>query len=561
MIDIARSVTERVPVFALPGALLRKPALKLLQKLTHESEFNASLCEQRGVGCLDFIDQLFDKFNFTYQISARDRQNIPAQGRVVIIANQPLASLDALAVLRLVGEFRRDIKLVVEDSTNDLMCLSPLVIQSNDPLTTEQMVVNALDNEQAVIIFPAGGLAKTRQNASQKARWRPEFLNYCRQTQTPVLPVLIQRQKRFLAFSSDLLSKPLKPLLFRNRAVPASIVKFRVGELISPGALSHSQLNDRALLQRIKKHLLKLRRDAISNFVTVKTIAHPEDRGELQKELKQATVLGETRDNNVIYLASFDSYTLMLEIGRMREYTFRKVGEGTGSRRDLDTYDRDYHHLVLWNQEQLEIAGAYRLGHVKTLMRQHGVNGLYTSSLFNFLPAFSPFLPEAVELGRSFVSPKYWGKNSLDYLWQGIGAYFRHNPDVRYVFGPVTISADYPMVLTEELVFYYEHYFSNKETLAVGKMPFTIARERHQALTEKYRGLEKDEGMKLLQETFSNAGYKMPVLFKQYASLYEEGGFHLLAFNIDPDFSDCIDGLFIADLTKLKASKRKRYIG
>jgi len=566
MNQIARAVTDKFPVFILPGTLLLKPAQLLIEKINYEREINALMGDSHGVGAVDFIDQLFEQFNFTYQVTARERQNIPDQGRVVIIANQPVASLHALAVVRLICELRRDVYIVWSDSHTELGSLSKMIICADawSSQNCSQQITDALNDEAAVIIFPAGNFIKPRATSGKHTAWRPDFLHYCRSTQTPVLPLFIKPQKQLMHFSSGFI-----PRFPRATSTANNLVKFKIGELIAPNALANPQLTDKALLNRLRKHVFKLGRNRKSTFVTLKTIAHPEDRSELQKDLRQATLLGKTRDDNGIYLADFHCNTLMREIGRMREFTFRKVGEGTGSKRDLDDYDPDYHHLLLWNQEQLEIAGGYRLGHTATIIKNRGISGLYTHSLFDFSQAMAPYFENAVELGRSFVAPKYWGKNSLDYLWQGIGAYFKHHTDVRYVFGPVSISADYPRALTAEMVFYYEHFYGHvtshatlpAKSLARGRTPFLLSAGETALLQQKYAGHDKESGFKLLQDAFTAADSKIPVLFKQYAALYEDGGFKLLAFNIDPDFANCIDGLFMADLTQLKANKRKRYLG
>src|SRR5690606_12948155 len=135
-----------------------------------------------------------------------------------------------------------------------------------------------------------------------------------------------------------------------------------------------------------------------ASFATERTIARPENRQYLQQAFKQAEQVGETRDNNVIYLLDYSPGSpVMLEIGRLREIAFRKVGEGSGKRRDLDAYDRHYRHLVLWDRERLEIAGAYRLGEGARILAGQGEAGLYTRSLYHYLPAFYPYLEQAVE--------------------------------------------------------------------------------------------------------------------------------------------------------------------
>lgn len=562
MIDIERAANNQIPMFAQQPEILKKPALSLLRKLTHEQEVNQFLLSHKELGAIDFIDQVFDYFNITYRVSARDRRNIPAQGRALIIANHPIGSMDGLAILSLILEVRRDVKIVADDFLAGIENIASYVIISNNQKESSVQIKKALEQDQAVILFPAHRVSKSRPGVKD-SRWKPSLLNYARTAEAPILPVFMQAKNSLLLTSAQLLLKPLAEILVTRKIYDKrpSVIEFRIGEAIDSHALHSPQLNDRALLTRLRKHLYKLKRDYKPQFETVKTIAHPEDRSDLKAELKKALLLGETRDQNSIFLANYEQQALMREIGRLREFTFRKVGEGTGSRRDLDKFDCDYDHLILWNHDQLEIAGSYRIGNTKEITEHKGSKGLYTSSLFEFSEHFEKLLSQSMELGRSFVHPKYWGKNSLDYLWQGIGAYIRHNPDIRYVFGPVTMSATYSKELTEELVFYYQHYYGSEQVLATGKMPFIIRPATKTQLLEKYQGHDKESGIKLLQQVFSDQNCKMPVLFRQYASLYEDGGFKLLAFNVDPDFSDCIDGLFIADLHTLKEAKRKRYIG
>ena len=554
MIQLARTVTDKFPLLAAPTKLLSAPARKLINKIQPGLGVHDYLADNHAVGCVDFVDQLFEQFNFTYQVPARDRQNIPDYGRAIIIANQPFTPLHALAVFRLVCEVRRDVKVVLADGFANCAALAPAVIHSTGNQDQAHKITQALQQEQAVILFPSAKSVPGRITKGKHQAWRPEFLHYCRSNNTPVLPVLLQPQKRLRSLSHSLLQKAQKNSVRTD-------AKICVGELIAADTLFNRELSDKALTTRLRKHLFKLARKRSSTFQTVKTIAHPEDRAELQNDLSHAQLLGNTRDNNAIYLADFNSPALMREIGRMREVSFRKVGEGTGSKRDLDEFDRYYDHLVLWNRERLEVAGAYRLGNTNTIINTLGEEGLYTHSLFQFTKALGPYLTQTIELGRSFVAPAYWGKNSLDYLWQGIGAYINQHPDIRYVLGPVTISAGFARALTEEMVFYYEMFYNHSQTLAMGRLPFTISADRRHALNQKYHLCDREQGYKLLQQSFAAHYEKIPVLFKQYAALYEEGGFKLLAFNVDPNFSDCIDGLFIADLQQLKANKRKRYLG
>ncbi|HEY8939100.1 MAG TPA: GNAT family N-acetyltransferase, partial [Cellvibrio sp.] len=190
-----------------------------------------------------------------------------------------------------------------------------------------------------------------------------------------------------------------------------------------------------------------------------------------------------------------------------------------------------------------------------------GIDALYTADLFDFQAAIKPYLEQGLELGRSFVHPDYWGKASLDYLWQGLGAYIQHHPEIRYVFGPVSMSAHYPKALRDLLVFYYERYYKDSESLAEGKHVHEIDEDVLIDLQHKFSKLDRDQGFEILQSEFAAADQKIPVLFKQYAALYEQGGYELLAFSVDSEFGNCVDGLFMGDLTRMKAAKRARYLG
>ncbi|MEX0614396.1 MAG: GNAT family N-acetyltransferase, partial [Methylophaga sp.] len=260
-----------------------------------------------------------------------------------------------------------------------------------------------------------------------------------------------------------------------------------------------------------------------------------------------------------IYLFDYRSDSaVMQEIGRLREMTFRQVGEGTGKRRDLDQYDRDYRHLILWDEQELEIAGAYRIGEVARI--QQSGRQVYSAELFDYQPAMQPYFAKGIELGRSFVSPKYWGKRSLDYLWYGIGAYLKQYPEVRYLFGPVSLSNSYPAYGQALIVEYYRRYYQDKEKLALARTPHQTDAETLQRINTIFTG-DAGADFTLLREQLAHMQVTVPTLYKQYADICEPGGVRFIDFNIDANFGYCIDGLVMIDLQQLKANKRKRYLG
>jgi hypothetical protein len=244
----------------------------------------------------------------------------------------------------------------------------------------------------------------------------------------------------------------------------------------------------------------------------------------------------------------------------LRELSFRAVGEGTGLRRDIDRYDSDYLQLILWDPTDLEIAGAYRFADTASLIAQRGMDALYTHSLFDYSDAMQPYLAAGLELGRSFVQPKYWGKRSLDYLWQGIGAYLKQRPDIRYLFGGVSVSASYPKAARDLLVYYYSLYYCSRDDIASAHQPYQLDFQCMSQFEQYFGGKDANEDFVQLKHLLAEMGVTVPTLYKQYADLTEAGGVQFLAFGIDPDFAGCVDGLVLVDLHKMKPNKRQRYL-
>src|SRR5690606_22611041 len=139
---------------------------------------------------------------------------------------------------------------------------------------------------------------------------------------------------------------------------------------------------------------------------------------------------------------------------------------------------------------------------------------------------------KAVELGRSFVNPKYWGKASLDYLWQGLGSYLNTMRDVRYLIGPVSMSADYPRELMGQLAYFYRRYFACPHTLATAVYPYERNEERKAEFDELFDGLDSDAAFDFMEQNFVAKGHKLPILYKQYTSVFEAGGFQSIVFSV-----------------------------
>ncbi len=271
-------------------------------------------------------------------------------------------------------------------------------------------------------------------------------------------------------------------------------------------------------------------------------------------------MLGELPDGKKIYLyrRNGEDYAPMLrELGRLREVAFRAVGEGCGKRRDLDDYDEDYYHLILWDDHLLDIVGAYRFIPTAEQVRNKGIEGLYSYSLFHYDHQMNPILDRGIELGRSFIQPAYWGKRGLDLLWIGIGAWLARYPQYRYLFGPVSISGGMPLAARDLLIVFYRLYFAPQLPLAQSRRPYPASLPK---VLAQFTGDNYREDLRRLKRLLNNLGTAIPPLYKKYSELCETGGVQFIDFGSDPDFNNCIDGLVLVDVSQLKVSNFERYI-
>lgn len=566
MLNIEQAVQQKFPKFEHSKPWFKKSTLSFLRRITHEQEVNRFLEQHSQLTGFDFIDEVLDYFNFSYSISNRHRHNIPATGRVVIVANHPLGALDGLSLLKMVGEVRRDVKIVANDMLLNFSALSPLFLPvDNLSKSTRKSsvgnIIDSLNRDEAVIVFPAGEVSRIRPSGVRDGKWNSGFLNFAKKTNAPVLPVFVGARNSSLFYSASMVYKPLSGMMLAHEMFNknSKTIQICVGEPIPYQQIEALPLVKAEKAKLLRRHLYRLAKGKKPLLKTENTIAHPQDRRAIKQELKSAKLLGETADQKKIYLFDYlpDS-AVMQEIGRLREMTFRQVGEGTGKKRDLDQYDRDYRHLILWDEQELEIAGAYRIGEVARIQQNN--RQIYSAELFDYQPAMQPYFAKGIELGRSFVSPKYWGKRSLDYLWYGIGAYLKQFPEVRYLFGPVSLSASYPAFGQALIVEYYRRYFADHEQLALARSPYQIDAESLSRIDALFTG-DAENDFTLMREQLAHMQVTVPTLYKQYADVCESGGARFIDFNIDANFGFCIDGLVMVDLQQLKPGKRKRYLG
>lgn len=568
MFRIEDLIESRFPELSRRGRPLPRPAMALLRRVVREAEINAFLAQAHGLRGLAFIDQLLEYFDFSWSVVAREVEHIPAEGRVVIVANHPLGLLDGIALLKLVSTVRRDVRVVANDVLMHFEPLHPLLLPVVNlggvtQRSQVQAIHDALARDEAVIIFPSGEVSRAGPRGIRDGAWHAGFLRFAEQARAPILPVHLGGRNSAWFYSLSTLFKPLSTLLLVSEAMRqrGGVLRVRIGRPIAWRQLAQLDGARRDKVERIAGMTYALQRRRPTDFKHETPVAHPECRAELRRELREARLLGKTSDGKEIRLLDGRCDSVVIrELGRLRELSFRQVGEGTGRRRDVDAFDARYRHLVLWDDTELQIAGAYRIGEVAELVRQGGHEALYTHGLFRFSPAMAQALESAVELGRSFVAPRYQGLRALDHLWQGIGAYLQDHPQVRWLFGPVSISGALPEEARQLLVRHCQRQHGGAEGLVEARRPYRLPPERLAALDAVVGGPDPAESFRALKARLAELGVGVPTLVKQYADLCDPGGTSFLAYGVDPDFGDCIDALVWVDLQRMKPTRRARYL-
>lgn len=567
MIDVEKEIMKKFPNLEKDSSILKKSLLKIAKRIVHEDTINQFIQDNAHLKGFEFIDAVLEYFDFDYTVSSNDMENIPSTGKVVIIANHPLGGLDALCLLKLIGQIRRDVKIIANDFLAGFDALKSLFIpidnfkvkQSKKDIKT---IYEALKNEHAIIIFPAGEVSRVSAKGIKDPVWSKGFLNFAINANAPILPIFVDGKNSRTFYTISVLNKTFSTLLLSNEMFnkKSKNINIKIGEIIPNEFIAPKGLDKKYLINLYKKHLYSLKKGKKSYFITQKAISHPQDPRAIKEELKTAQLIGQTSDGKKIYLYDYSDDSIVLkELGRLREISFRKVGEGVNKKRDTDKYDIYYRHIILWDEEALEIVGAYRIGESNFIKEHLGMEGFYSHSLFKFSNELYKKLDNSIELGRSFVQPKYWGTRALDYLWYGIGAYLKQNPHIKYMFGPVSLSSTYPKTAKDLIIFYYDYYFKSKQKLAEPKQPY----QYHNSIVdiqELYSLDSVKKDFKNLKFALSNMQVTVPTLYKQYADLCEEDGVQFLGFNVDKSFSDCIDGFILVDVAKIKTSQKERYI-
>lgn len=303
----------------------------------------------------------------------------------------------------------------------------------------------------------------------------------------------------------------------------------------------------------------------------MKDIIPPVDQELLLTELTSEKFMRYTNyGNNAIYVCtSHDSPNIMKEIGRLRELTFRNAGGGTGKEVDIDEYDTaeiPYKQLIVWDKKENEILGGYRFINLNNIpVHQHSGLKLATQGLLKFSEKFiKEYLPYTIELGRSFVRPEVQSSNTsrktlfaLDNLWDGLGALIRHNPNVKYFFGKVTMYTHYEKFSRDLILYFMNHHFKDEKHLVYPIKPL-LYHHKEEELAKYFEGHDFDENKKILSKEVRARGENIPPLINSYMSLSKS--MKCFGTSINPHFGDVEETGILITVDDIYESKKKRHL-
>tara|TARA_B110000902_G_scaffold195857_1_gene222094 strand:- start:2085 stop:3890 length:1806 start_codon:yes stop_codon:yes gene_type:complete len=531
---------------------------------------------------LDFLNSVLDDCKIKFEIPEEDLKRIPKSGAFITISNHPLGGIDGVLLLKLLIEKRTDYKIIANFLLHRISPLKPYVMPVN-PFETRKDAQSSIAGIKSALvhvregkplgIFPAGEVSTYKDGKLKVDKpWEEGAVRLIKKANVPVIPIYFHAKNSRLFYFLSKISDTLRTAKLPSEVISQKgrIIKVRIGKPISVKDQNEfKEISAFSAFIRRKTYMLAnpfekkskiLSTEKIKIKKSAKAIAPQRNIDSFSKEVaalrEQNGKLLESKNYEVFFCNAKDIPNLLHEMGRLREITFREVGEGTNKTIDLDLYDSYYHHLFLWDHVANCLVGSYRMGLGKEIYKKYGINGFYVQTLFRIEPELHQMMENTIEMGRAFIIKEYQQKPlPLFLLWKGIVHVTLRYPEYSYLMGGVSISnqfSDFSKSLMIEFMksHYYDPYIAQyihpKKEYKV-KLKDT---DKDFVFDATKADLQKFD--KIIDELEPGV-LRIPVLLKKYV----KQNARLVAFNVDPKFNNAVDGLMYIKVTDIPESTVK----
>jgi putative hemolysin len=554
----------------------------LLIKVLRISSINKIYNNNKDKRDLEFLNGVLDDCNIKFEIPEKDLKRIPKEGAFITVSNHPLGGMDGVLLLKLLIEKRSDYKIIANFLLHRIAPLRPYIMPVN-PFENRKDAKSSIAGIKSSLlhlkegkplgIFPAGEVSTYRDGKLKVDKpWEEGAVRLIKKAKVPVIPIYFHAKNSSFFYILSKISDTLRTAKLPSEVLSQNgkVIKVRIGKPISvsdqeeykeiPAFSEFMRKKTYMLANPFEKAHKLISTQSIKIKIPAKKITPQKNTDSFIKEVdllreKDGRLL-ESKNYEVFFATSKDIPNLLHEIGRLREITFRGVGEGTNKAIDIDLYDKYYHHLFLWDREANCLAGAYRMGLGKEIYKKYGINGFYVHTLFRIEPELHQMMENTIEMGRAFIIDEYQQKPMpLFLLWKGIVHVTLRYPEYKYLMGGVSISnqfSDFSKSLMIEFMksHYYDPYIA--QYIRPKKEYKVKLKDADKDFVFDATKADMQKFDKIIDEIEPGA-LRIPVLIKKYV----KQNARLVAFNVDPKFNNAVDGLMYIKVADIPESTVK----
>ena len=554
----------------------------LLMKILKISTLNKIYDRNKHLKDVEFLNAILDEFQIKFEIPEEDLKRLPKDGAYITISNHPLGGIDGILLLKLMLEREPNFKIIANFLLHRIDPMKPYIMPVN-PFETHKDAKSSvigiketlrhLSDGKPLGMFPAGEVSTYKDGKLVvDKQWEEGAIKLIKKAKVPVVPIYFHAKNSRLFYLLSQLYDTLRTAKLPSELLTQKdrVIKVRIGKAISVNEQNeHQSIDEYSEFLRKKTYMLAnpfeketklLDTSNLKISRSPKEIAMPANHDQIVKEVDALRNtdcrLLQSKNYEVFFTEANKIPNVLHEIGRLREITFREVGEGTNESLDLDRFDKYYHHMFLWDDDTQQIAGAYRMGLGSEIFPKYGVDGFYLQELFRFEPELHDMMNKSIEMGRAFITKDFQQKPMpLFLLWKGIMHTTLRYPEHKFLIGGVSISnqfSDFSKSLMIEFMksHYYDPYIAQ---YVHPKKEFKVKlkdADKDFIFDEAEADLNKFD--KIIDE-LEPGSLRLPVLIKKYI----KQNARVVAFNVDPLFNNAVDGLMYIRIADIPESTMK----